>query len=86
MKDNPFVLTFGREPIKYISRINFIHEVERNFYSNTSPNQAYMITGIRGTGKTVLLTRLAKDFEQNDDWIVIDSRKRYVKFVCFSTI
>lgn len=70
--NNPFVLTFGREPINFIPRIDFAQEVEDNFYSETRPKQVYMITGVRGTGKTVFLSRLAKEFENNKDWVVVD--------------
>lgn len=72
MNNNPFILTFGREPINFIPRINYLQEVKDNFYSETRPNQVFMITGVRGTGKTVLLSKLAKEFEKNKDWIVID--------------
>lgn len=69
---NPFILTFGREPINFIPRIDFLQKVRDDFYSDTHPNQAYMVTGLRGTGKTVFLTKLSKEFEQNKNWIVVD--------------
>lgn len=47
--NNPFVLSFGREPINFIPRINFVQEVEENFYSETRPKQVFMITGVRGS-------------------------------------
>ena len=72
MKSNPFTLTFGREPINYIPRPYYFIEVENSFLSETRPNQAYMITGVRGSGKTVLLTTLSKKFNELKDWIVID--------------
>ena len=72
MASNPFVLTFGREPIQYIPRLDYFYRVENDFLSETRPNQIYMITGVRGSGKTVLLSMLAKRFEEKSDWIVID--------------
>ena len=72
MKSNPFIMTFGREPIQFIPRPDYFIEVEKNFLSETKPNQIYMITGVRGSGKTVLLTTLAKRFNELNDWIVID--------------
>ena len=69
---NPFILTFGREPINFIPRVYFLQEVKDDFYSETHPNQAYMIAGVRGTGKTVFLTKLAKEFDNNKNWIVVD--------------
>lgn len=70
--NNPFILTFGREPINFIPRINYLHDVLENFYSETRSNQAFMITGVRGTGKTVFLSKLAKEFDSDKDWIVVD--------------
>lgn len=70
--NNPFVLTFGREPINLIPRIDFIQEIEESFYSETRPKQVYMITGVRGSGKTVFLSHMAKTFESNKDWVVVD--------------
>ena len=31
-----------------------------------------MLTGIRGSGKTVMLTSLAKEFKKYDDWVVVE--------------
>lgn len=70
--NNPFILTFGREPINFIPRIDFIQEVKDNFLSETMSNQAYMITGVRGTGKTVLMTKLIREFEDKKDWVIVD--------------
>ncbi len=72
MVNNPFVLTFGRQPIQYIARPVYFEEVKESFLSDTRPNQVYMITGVRGSGKTVLLSSLAQSFEQRNDWIVVD--------------
>lgn len=72
MNSNPFILTFGKQPLQYIPRPNYVSEVEKHFLSDTISNQSYMITGIRGSGKTVLLTVLSKKFNQLKDWIVVD--------------
>lgn len=69
---NPFILTFGKEPINYISRLNCFEKVKSDFLDEISSNSIYMITGVRGSGKTVLLTLLSKEFESRDDWIVVD--------------
>lgn len=34
--------------------------------------QIYMITGVRGSGKTVMLTDISKHFRKDKDWIVIE--------------
>lgn len=69
--NNPFTLNFGTEPTAYISRNVQTDEIIRNFSSDPSPSQIYMITGVRGSGKTVLLTEIEDHFREQD-WIVFD--------------
>lgn len=70
MRKNPFELTFGLKPENYISRLQQSEEIISAFESST--NHVYMITGVRGTGKTVLLTHVAEYFESKNDWMVIN--------------
>ena len=42
------------------------------FNSMTSSNMIYMITGARGTGKTVMLSELINSFLEDKDWVTID--------------
>lgn len=71
-KDNPFTIAFGREPINLIKRQKQFEEVKSTFTSNNPMTYSYVITGVRGTGKTVLLSSLCDDFRNNDDWIVVE--------------
>ena len=34
-------------------------------------NSCYMLTGVRGTGKTVTLTEIEKEIAKEDNWIII---------------
>ena len=70
--NNPFTLSFGKQPLTYISRLEQTNEVVENFSSEPANCMMYMITGVRGTGKTVFLSHLAKKFEKNKDWLVVD--------------
>lgn len=70
MRNNPFELTFGLKPENYISRLQQSEEIISSFESGT--NHVYMITGVRGTGKTVLLTHVAEYFESKKNWLVIN--------------
>lgn len=72
MKDNPFSLSFGKEPKSLISSSSQFNEIKNNFISSNSVSNTYLITGVRGAGKTVLLTRLAKYFMKDEDWIVVE--------------
>lgn len=69
---NPFTLTFGKEPLNCIDRTMQKGEIIESFSGEHPSNQVCMITGVRGSGKTVLLTEIGKHFSQNPDWIVID--------------
>lgn len=69
---NPFELTFGLKPSNYISRMRQTDEICNDF-SNPSPsNHVYMITGTRGSGKTVLLSSIASNFAEKESWMVVE--------------
>lgn len=72
MKTNPFTLSFGKEPKSLISNNGQYDEIKNAFSSETPVSTAYLIAGVRGSGKTVLLSRLAKHFEEQEDWIVVE--------------
>ena len=68
---NPFTLMYGIPSLSIISRDEQINKVVTSFTFNEN-NYMYLITGIRGTGKTVLLRRLYDIFSNDDNWITID--------------
>lgn len=72
MQSNPFTTTFGKEPTEYISRNVNAANIIQDFSSDPSPNQVYMLTGVRGSGKSVLMSRIANYFRKQQDWIVIE--------------
>ena len=59
---NPFSTTYSRIPENtYISTIE-VRDIIENF-SYASPSEAvYKITGLRGSGKTVMLSAIQKHF------------------------
>lgn len=72
MGQNPFSLSFGREPKALINTTDQFDEVVNSFNSTNPTTTSYLITGVRGSGKTVLLTRLSKHFNNLEDWIVVE--------------
>jgi hypothetical protein len=70
--DNPFSLTFGRKPNQYISRYDNMMEIINAFTSENAICQTYLISGIRGSGKTVLMTSVAKELAALGEWYVAD--------------
>ena len=69
---NPFTIVFGRRPLEMIERFPQRHEIIKNFTSENANQQIYMITGIRGSGKTVLMSSIADTLQDDSEWITID--------------
>ncbi len=69
---NPFTLTFGKKPTEYIIRNENIDQVLNAFMESPARYQTYLIRGVRGSGKTVLMTAISQKIEQDDDWICVD--------------
>jgi len=72
MNTNPFTLSFGKEPLSKIDRFLEENRIIDSFNDENPPFQVSMITGLRGSGKTVFLTSVSNSLRQNDNWIVID--------------
>lgn len=68
---NPFAINFGILPIQYISRDMLIDEIVGEFNSEPAQNHCFMLTGVRGSGKTVTLTGIEKAVKEYDNWIVV---------------
>lgn len=69
---NPFTTTFGTIPDEYISRAVSTSQIIDDFSASHSTNQVYIITGVRGSGKSVSMTKIEDFFTQKNDWIVIE--------------
>ena len=69
---NPYTLTFGKEPVEYIRRITEEHQIFEDFLSPNPSQQVYMISGVRGCGKTVFMTDVSQELGKDKDWIVVD--------------
>ncbi len=70
--NNPFTINFGKTPDQYISRLSQTNRIIDDFTDPNAPNQVFMITGVRGSGKTVLMTNVARILGENDDWITVE--------------
>lgn len=68
---NPFIITFGKRPVEYIHRPVQTDEILSMFTDDPVTNQIYIISGVRGAGKTVLLYDIANHLEKDEQWIVI---------------
>ena len=72
MDRNPYTLVFGKEPSQIISRLPQLAEILESFCQEIPSQQVYMITGVRGSGKTVFMTSLSHKLRQKKDWIVVE--------------
>ena len=71
-KGNPFNITFGKEPFSIISRENELSQIYDSFESEKSNSNVYILTGIRGSGKTVSMTTIVEHFKNKENWICIE--------------
>ena len=69
---NPFTLSFGKKPLEEIARPVQISEILEAFTTDPINQQIYMLTGVRGSGKTVLLTDISNRLRTEEDWIVVE--------------
>ena len=72
MSNNPFSLSFGKSPNELISRYDYTNQIISTFNSDNPVSNAYLIEGVRGCGKTVLMTSIEKELAQEKNWIIID--------------
>lgn len=71
MPKNPFSISFGKKPYQYIERELVIDDIMDDLQSDVIQNQCFMITGVRGSGKTVTMTAIENELRDDKDWIVI---------------
>lgn len=69
--NNPFCLSFGREPDRYVERTENYLQISEMIDSISPSNNCYLIMGVRGSGKTVLLSTIANKYRENSKWAVI---------------
>lgn len=69
---NPFTLAFGKSPLENIDRPVQKNEIIEEFLASPVNQQVFMITGVRGSGKTVLMTDVARYLKEEEDWAVIE--------------
>ena len=69
---NPYTLVFGQAPVELIERNAQMERIISEFTADRPSNYLNMITGIRGSGKTVFITQIAKRLAERSDWIVVN--------------
>ena len=69
---NPFTLTFGKSPLELVERPVQTKEIIDTFTAEQINQQMFIITGVHGSGKTVMMTEISQKLRENDQWIVIE--------------
>ena len=69
---NPFTLKFGRSPLESVERPVQINEILEAFTADTVNQQMFIITGVRGSGKTVMMTQISNKLRADANWVVIE--------------
>ena len=59
MKENPYTLAFGYPPMELIERTAQAERIIDEFCRERPTNFINLVTGIRGSGKTVFITQIA---------------------------
>lgn len=71
---NPYSVSFGKIPAQYICRTLIRDEIIEKLELEPADEQAFKITGMRGTGKTVLLTEIEREVKSYGEWVVLGIR------------
>ena len=69
--DNPYSIAFGTIPGSLISRELEIREMIDTFRSETPSTSSYIITGVRGSGKTVTMAAMISLLKEDKSWIIV---------------
>ena len=71
-ENNPYTLQFSYIPPQYILRKSVTEEIVGDYMRSVPAFRGHFITGVRGTGKTVMLAEISRLMSDRKDWIVVD--------------
>ncbi len=69
---NPFTTTFSKAPEYTYIHTEKTDEILENFQYDHPSESVYKITGVRGSGKTVILAKVEEELKKNKEWLVFD--------------
>ena len=71
---NPFTTTFSKTPEYTYIHTEKTEEILENFVYENPSESVYKITGVRGSGKTVILAKVEEELKNNENryinWLV----------------
>lgn len=69
--NNPFTTTFSKIPSNSYIETDELRDIITNFSYEDPSESVYKLTGVRGSGKTVLLSKIEEDLKRvSDKWII----------------
>ena len=71
-KNNPYTLQFSFVPPQFIERREITSDIVDNFIRDLPTYRGMFITGVRGSGKTVLLGDIRNRIGESKEWITVD--------------
>ena len=77
--ENPYTLTFEIKPDQYISRVQQTEEIIGTLQSENPSVRVYLISGVRGSSKTVLMTNVSDELKKES--MDCHSFKSYKRFL-----
>ena len=72
VRKNPYTLQFSYIPPKFIERSLITSEIMDNYLRDVPTYRGMFITGVRGSGKTVLMGNIRNRIAELKEWITID--------------
>ena len=73
MKLSPFNPMFGKRPPIFVGRADIIEDLLRSYHDPNAPERITILSGVRGCGKTSILSDISSMLEESSDWIVINA-------------
>ena len=70
--NNPYTLQFSYMPPQFIERTLVTNEIISNYVREVPTYRGMFITGVRGSGKTVILSDIRKKISELKEWITVD--------------
>lgn len=69
---NPYPPVFRHPPLEMVERKNQAERIISEFCQEHPSNFLKLVTGIRGCGKTVFITKIANRLGEEQEWIVVN--------------
>ena len=69
---SPFNPRFGKRPESFVGRADIVDGLIKEYYDKNALERVTIISGVRGSGKTSLLSDISDILEQSSDWIVVN--------------